>query len=89
MSREPVDWDAVYCLLIERTGWTWDTIDDHMDLPRFLALDRHWSRHPPLRDMVQAYLGIQPAWPAKTTGNDQTDLDEFIELFKAAGGSIA
>ncbi len=58
-----------------------------MDLPRFLALDRHWSRHPPLRDMVQAYLGIEPAQPKKTTGNDQTDLDEFIELFQAAGGS--
>ena len=89
----PVDWDAVYCLLIERTGWTWDTIDDHMDLPRFLALDRHWRRHPPLRDMVQAYLGIKPPLERETsnpsTGNDQADLDAFIELFRAAGGSIA
>lgn len=87
MSPEPVDWDAVYCLIIERTGWTWDTIDDQMDMPRFLALDRHWRRHPPLRDMVQAYLGIKPAQPPKTPGNDQTDLDEFIEIFRAAGGS--
>jgi hypothetical protein len=37
--------------------------------------------------MVQAYLGIKPQVPPKTTGNDQADLDEFIELFKAAGGS--
>ena len=87
MKPVPVDWDAVYCLLIERTGWTWDTIDDHMDLPRFLALDAHWRRHPPLRDMVQAYLGIKPAQPPKTPGNDQADLDAFIELFRAAGGS--
>ena len=58
-----------------------------MDLPRFLALDRHWRRHPPLRDMVQAYLGIRPAEPYKTPGNDQADIDEFIEMFKAAGGS--
>ena len=89
MRPAPVDWDAVYCLLIERTGWTWDTIDDQMDLPRFLALDRHWRRHPPLRDMVQAYLGIRSAEPTQTFGNDQTDLDEFIERFQAAGGSIA
>ena len=60
-----------------------------MDLPRFLALDAHWSRNPPLRDMVQAYLGIKPQTPPNTAGNDQTDLDEFIELFKAAGGSMA
>jgi len=38
--------------------------------------------------MVQAYLGIKPQIPPKTTGNDQADLDEFIELFKAAGGSM-
>ena len=93
MRPVPVDWDAVYCLLIERTGWTWDTIDSQMDLPRFLALDRHWRRHPPLRDMVQAYLGIEPPLERETSnssiGNDQTDLDAFIELFQAAGGSIA
>ncbi|MDA8256440.1 MAG: hypothetical protein M0Z99_12515 [Betaproteobacteria bacterium] len=63
-----------------------------MDLPRFLALDRHWRRNPPLRDMVQAYLGIKPGpdrLPSNTTTeNDQADLDEFIELFKAAGGSM-
>jgi hypothetical protein len=57
-----------------------------MDLPRFLALDRHWSRRPPLRDMVQAYLGIRPAPQTKTAGNEQADLDAFIELFQAAGG---
>ena len=88
MRPVPVDWDAVYCLLIERTGWTWDTIDSQMDLPRFLALDRHWRRRPPLRDMVQAYLGIEPQIPPEPTGNDQTDLDAFIELFRAAGGSM-
>lgn len=59
-----------------------------MDLPRFLALDAHWRRHPPLRDMVQAYLGIKAPEEQKTLGNDQNDLDEFIQMFQSAGGSM-
>ena len=31
-----------------------------MDIPRLYALRRYWARHPPLREMVQAYLGIKP-----------------------------
>ena len=68
-----------------------------MDIPRLFALKQYWARHPPLRDMVQAYLGIKTSTPAVTSNpttrtpnssphNTQADLDAFIEMFQAAGG---
>lgn len=27
----------------------------------YLRLARYWASHPPLRDMVQAFLGIKPS----------------------------
>ena len=73
-----------------------------MDIPRLYALRRYWAQHPPLREMVQAYLGIKPevlktegrAVPHKptppapdtTTQNTEADMKAFSEMFQAAGG---
>ena len=75
------------------TGWSWDTIDREMDLMRLAALNHYWDSHPPLHLMVQSYLGIKPVSrstsPSKPeTANTDTDLQEFVQLFTAAGGNI-
>ena len=66
-----------------------------MDIPRFFALKQYWARHPPLRDMVQAYLGIETGTKTVTSNpttsnpsphNTPADLDAFIQMFQAAGG---
>ncbi|WP_051862337.1 hypothetical protein [Ferrovum myxofaciens] len=65
-----------------------------MDIPRLYALRRYWAQHPPLREMVQAYLGIKPegfktepkAVPHKSIQNTEADMKAFIEMFQAAGG---
>jgi hypothetical protein len=42
------------------TGWTWDYIGDHLDLPRLGALYEYWGDHPPLHVMAASYFGIKP-----------------------------
>ena len=76
------------------TGWSWDTIDREMDLIRFAAMSRYWDRHPPLHLMVQSYLGIKPvvsssASRQRETDNTEQDVQEFAEMFSAAGGITA
>lgn len=76
------------------TGWSWDTIDREMDLIRFAAMSRYWDRHPPLHLMVQSYLGIKPVIRNTTqakpeSSNTDDDLQEFVQLFTAAGGTLS
>jgi len=47
------------------TGWTWDYVEWHLDIPRLVALNAHWRRFPPpvvqlarIASMVGALLGI-------------------------------
>lgn len=73
------------------TGWSWDTIDREMDLMRLAALNHYWDRHPPLHLMVQSYLGIKPvsrslASRQREADNTERDVQEFAEMFTAAGG---
>ena len=50
-------------MLVNYTGWTWEYIADHVDLPRLAALQRYWARIPPLHITVASYFGAikQPA----------------------------
>jgi len=76
--------------VIDRTGWTFEYVEHHMDLHRYAALQRQWRRSPPLQQMVQAYLGIEspeerePLKPA----NESAAIAEFIANFAAAGGTV-
>ncbi len=38
-------------------GWTWEYIDDCMDLPRLSVIYKKWKRTPPVHIMIAAYLG--------------------------------
>lgn len=64
-----------------------------MDLHRYAAMRRLWRRSPPLQQMVQAYLGIQPAdSPAPAAAVAELSEDEvirnFMSNFAAAGGNV-
>lgn len=67
-------------------------------MPRLFALARNWRQRPPLRDMVQSYLGIEikdlplsgaPMLFPEGAENTEKDLEEFITMFGAAGGRMA
>lgn len=68
-----------------------------MDLHRYAAFRRLWRRSPPLQQMVQAYLGIQPVVeePAPEPSNalpapqsEQAAVAQFVAAFAAAGGVV-
>ena len=67
-----------------------DYVDQHMDIPRLVAMGNYWQKHPPVHLMVAAYLGIKPEVKAKAsdTLNTEQDLEEFMQMFSAAGGAI-
>jgi hypothetical protein len=46
------------------TGWTWDYVRDHVDIPRLESLHKYWANHPPLQWMVASYFGIGKKAPA-------------------------
>ena len=58
-----------------------------MDIPRLLKMNRYWRTHPPLREMVQAYLGIEPDADDDRQGAGQ-DLDGLIAIFGGIGGNL-
>ena len=62
----------MYCYLIDSFGWTWEYIDDHMTIPRMLAINSWQSKYRPqhlmlndIRQMIAAYLGIDLEAAAK------------------------
>lgn len=46
-------------MLIARTGWTWEYIDEHMTIARLAEMTAFWKKNPPVDLMVAAYLGIE------------------------------
>ncbi len=93
-AGESIDWDDIYVHLIACTGWTWDYIDQHMTLPRLIAMNSYWTEHPPLHLLVSAYFGVKSgsdnsAFCQKETNNTEHDLQEFANLFMEAGGISA
>jgi hypothetical protein len=83
--------------VIEHTGWTWEYVDWNMDLPRLFSMSRYWRKHPSVRAMVQAYLGIKPEALDSPSGNSissnktesensEKDLAEFMQAFTSIGG---
>lgn len=64
------------------TGWTWDYVEQEVDLPRLTALSGYWRRHPPMHIMVAAYLGVGDK-PARERDEDGTSL---FDLFPGSPG---
>lgn len=54
------DWGEIYAHVCACTGWTWEYIAEHLDLPRLDSLNRYWAQHPPVHMLVAQYMGIKP-----------------------------
>ena len=60
-----------------------------MDIPKLLKMNQYWRAHPPLREMVQAYLGIEiGADDGRAVARQDNDMDGLIALFGGIGGSL-
>jgi hypothetical protein len=59
-----------------------------MDIPRLLKMNRYWHTNPPVREMVQAYLGIEINTDDDKPTRQDNDLDGLIALFGGIGGSL-
>lgn len=62
-----------------------------MTLPRLYELERYWDLHPPVGDLVAAYMGFEadggqgrPPHQAQKFGT----LDDLIGDFTALGGTV-
>jgi hypothetical protein len=42
------------------TGRPWDELEDTLTAPRLEALFAEWRQHPPVGDLVAAYIGYKP-----------------------------
>ena len=62
------------------TGRPWDELEDTLTWPRINALCRYWQDHPPVHELVAAYMGVKPE------NKEQNSLAELIEM--AEGGII-
>lgn len=55
-----IDFGEMVAHVCACTGWTWDYVLEHVDLPRLESLNAYWRDYPPLHVMVRDYLGIKP-----------------------------
>lgn len=61
--------------MVAATGWTWGTVVEEMDIPRLAALNRQWSRVPPIYISVAGLAGWKGE-PEKKKG----DLGDLVAL---------
>lgn len=80
------DFGEVIAHVCASTGWTWDYVAEHVDLPRLEALTRYWEGHPPTHVMVAAYFGIKPTETPPTTPTGEQDFSHLLGLGEPATG---
>lgn len=80
----------MYCHLAASFGWTWEYIDDHMTIPRMVAINAHQARRPPqylaiddIRRLLAAYMGV-----ALDGGEAKVDNNALPEGYGADGTSL-
>lgn len=59
-----------------------------MDIPRLLKMNRYWHTNPPVREMIQAYLGIEITSDDDKPARQDSNVDELIAIFGGIGGKI-
>ena len=69
--RGKIDYDALIAGVVANLGWSWDEALDRLTVPRFLALQAEWRRHPPAHWLVAAALKYQP--PGEPAGAAPAD----------------
>lgn len=58
--------------MIANTGWTWDYVEEQLDIPRLAALNAYWRNHPPVHYLLAAFVGFKP--PRERTVNSDQEL---------------
>lgn len=79
-----MNWGELYAHLIACTGWTWEYIENHVDIPRLTSMNDYWAKHPPLHVMVQWFMGIeekQASVEQSTDAEPEMDILEFAQQF--------
>lgn len=72
-----MEWGELIAHVCHCTGWTWDYVVEHIDIPRLTHLKDYWSQFPPLAIIVAHYLGA--AKPKETKSPDQ-QAEELMSL---------
>lgn len=81
-----IDADEVLAFVCTATGWTWDYTHAHLDIPRLLALNRVWRRHPPAHVAIHQVLMAlgavkpEPGTPSANTPKSENNLTELASL---------
>ncbi len=71
-------WDGIYAhLLTCFPGWTWEYIDDHIDLPRMLALLNYQKENPPVHKLLAIFMGGSKK---QSTTAPQQSVEEFSDI---------
>ncbi len=60
-------------------GWSWDEALDQLTVPRFLALQSEWRRHPPTHWLIAAALKYKP--PGGPAAQRQSTVAELRAAF--------
>ena len=74
-----IDFDALIAGVVANTGWSWDEALDQLTVPRFLALQAEWRRHPPTHWLVAAALKYRP--PGEAAPRGQPTIAELKAAF--------
>lgn len=60
-------------------GFTWAYIDEHIDIPRLLAMRRHWRKAPPVHLLVRDFVGYKAPILSEGVGEEIAALPEYEE----------
>ncbi len=64
-------------------GWTWDYVEETLDVPRLAALTAYWREHPPTHVLLAArYAYKAPNEPTRSVNTD----GDIASLVQAFGG---
>jgi len=86
-----LNWPRLYAHVCANTGWTWDYVRNHVDLPTLDALNAEWRQHPPVHHLVAAYLDYQPSQHAGAprTPEQERELQTLMNSMPVATGALA
>ena len=69
------------------SGWTWDYVAWHIDLPRLATLNKYWDKSPPIHILMKAYVGYKPdsvvtvtADPEKPDSGNKKEMAQFMAM---------
>jgi hypothetical protein len=75
------DWDSIIARFVNfLPGTTPDYWEDALTAPRLRAMQEEWRKHPPLAQLVAAFLGYRPKPRGPREGGEEA-VEELMRLF--------